>query len=256
VTRGWLAVGCLAAIAVAAQSCGAAPLPVLTVYAASSLTKAVDEIAPIFAAASGVHVRASYAATSTLARQIESGAEADVFISADERWMDYLVGRSRIVTATRITILGNRLVLIVPADGPVSVALTPGFDLAGLLGRGRLATGDPAHVPVGRYARQALTALGVWDAAQPKLVPAESERAALALVERGEVPAGIVYENDALGSTRVRIAGVFPAASHDPITYAAAIVEGRDRPLARQFLAFLTSPAAGAVFVRNHFVPR
>ena len=252
--RASLVVGCLIAMTAVGQSCATAPSTTLTVYAASSLTRALDDLAPVFAAQSGVRVRASYAATSTLARQIESGAEADVFISADQIWMDYLASRSRIVMATRTDILGNRLVLIVPSDRPVTVALTPGVDLAGLLGRGRLATGDPAHVPVGRYARQALTALGVWSVAEPRLVPAESAIAALALVERGEVPAGIVYESDALVSGRVHVAGVFPAASHDPITYAAAIVAGRDRPVARQFLEFLKSPAAGAVFTRYHFI--
>ena len=252
--RASLVVGCLIAMTAVGQSCATAPSTTLTVYAASSLTRALDDLAPVFAAQSGVRVRASYAATSTLARQIESGAEADVFISADQIWMDYLASRSRIVMATRTDILGNRLVLIVPSDRPVTVALTPGVDLAGLLGRGRLATGDPAHVPVGRYARQALTALGVWSVAEPRLVPAESAIAALALVERGEVPAGIVYESDALVSGRVHVAGVFPAASHDPITYAAAIVAGRDRRVARQFLEFLKSPAAGAVFTRYHFV--
>jgi len=254
VRRASLVVGCLIAMTAVGQSCVTAPPTTLTVYAASSLTKALHELLPVFTAQSGVRVRASYAATSTLARQIESGAEADVFISADQIWMDYLASRSRIVMATRTDILGNRLVLIVPSDRPVTVALTPGVDLAGLLGRGRLATGDPAHVPVGRYARQALTALGVWSVAEPRLVPAESAIAALALVERGEVPAGIVYESDALVSGRVHVAGVFPAASHDPITYAAAIVAGRDRRVARQFLEFLKSPAAGAVFTRYHFV--
>ena len=233
----------------------AAP-PALMVYAASSLTTALDELAPRFAAQTGVRVKTSYAASSTLARQIESGAQADVFVSADDAWMDYLDVRSRIVAATRVNILGNTLVLIVPADHPVTVVLKLGFDLAGLLGPGRLATGDPAHVPVGRYARQALTALGVWDVAQPKLAPAESARAALALVERGEVPAAIVYETDALLSHRVRVAGVFPAGSHDPIVYVAAVVAGRDRPIARQFIEFLTTPAARTVFTRLHFIVR
>jgi molybdate transport system substrate-binding protein len=243
-------------MAAAGHSCAASSPPVLTVYAASSLTMAVDELAAAFTAQSGMRVRTSYAATSTLARQIESGAEADVFISADQLWMDYLAARSRIVAGTRTDVLGNRLVLVVPSDRPVTVELRPGFDLAGLLGRGRLATGDPSHVPAGRYARQALTALGVWSVAEPRLVPAESVRAALALVERGEVPAGIVYESDAILSARVHVAGVFPAASHDPIVYAAAIVAGRDQPVARQFLGFLKSAAAGAVFTKYHFSVR
>lgn len=254
--RAWIVVGCLMAVALTGEARAVAPPLTLTVYAASSLTNALDELAPVFAAQSGERVRTSYASSSTLARQIEAGAEADVFISADPDWMDYLAARSRIVTETRVNILGNTLVLVVPADQKVVADLKPGFDLAALLGRGRLATGDPAHVPLGRYARQALTALGVWAVAQPKLVPSESARAALALVERGEVPAAVVYESDAILSRRVRIAGVFSAASHDPIVYAAAIIAGRDRPRARQFLSFLRSPAAGAVFTRLHFIVR
>jgi molybdate transport system substrate-binding protein len=256
VSRGWLAASFVIGLATAIPSCSAARPPALNVYAASSLTMALDELAPSFTRQSGVRVRASYAATSTLARQIESGAEADVFISADRRWMDYLEDRSRIVTATRTAILGNRLVLVVASDRPATVDLVPGFDLAGLLGQGRLAVGDPAHVPAGRYARQALASLGVWAVAEPRLAPAESVRAALALVERGEVPAGIVYESDAALTTRVRVAGVFPAATHDPVVYAAAIVAGRDRPVARQYLEFLRSQAAGAVFARYRFSVR
>ena len=256
-TRGCLVVWCLLAVLLSGEARLTAAQPsALVVYAASSLTNALDELAPLFTAQSGVRVRTSYAASSTLARQIEAGADADVFISADTLWMDYLADRSRIVKLTRANILGNTLVLVVPSDQTIVVDLKPGFDLAGLLGRGRLATGDPAHVPVGRYARQALTALGVWGVAQARLVPADSARAALALVERGEVPAAVVFGSDAALSRRVRVAGVFPAATHDPIVYAAAVLAGRDRPGTRQFLAFLSSPPARAVFTRLHFIVR
>jgi len=240
------------AAAAIATPIAAAPPP-LTVFAASSLTQPLGDLAPAFTAQSGNEVRFSFAATSTLARQIESGAGADVFISADDTWMTYLSDRHLIAPGTRVEILGNRLVLVVPADRAIAVELTPGFDLASLLGRGRLATGDPAHVPAGRYARQALTALGVWRIAETRLVPAESVRAALVLVERGEVPAGIVYESDASASTKVRVAGIFPEKSHDPIVYAAAIVAGRDTPGARAFLAFLHTAIARATFTKYRF---
>ncbi|MEI6669200.1 MAG: molybdate ABC transporter substrate-binding protein [Acidobacteriota bacterium] len=251
-----IALLCLAASGLASPSCRAAPPTGLTLYAASSLTQALDEVTAAFRAQSGTAVRTSFAASSTLARQIEAGADADLFVSADQVWMDYLASRGRIVVATRQNVLGNRLALIVPADRMVTIDMRAGFDLAGLLGSGRLAIGDPAHVPAGRYARQALTTLGVWSVAQPKLVPAESVRSALALVERGEVPAGIVYESDALLSSHVRLAGLFPETSHDPIVYPAAIVSGHDRPVVRQLLAFLASPAAGQVFARYHFLVR
>ena len=241
----------IAAVAIASQTAAAAPP--ITVFAASSLTQPLGDLAPVFTAQSGSRVRFSFAATSTLARQIESGAGADVFISADETWMTYLADRHLIAPGTRVDLLGNRLVLVVPADRPVTVSLAPGFDLASLLGHGRLATGDPAHVPAGRYARQALTALGVWRIAEHRLVPAESVRAALVLVERGEVPAGIVYETDAAASHKVRVAGIFPEATHDPIVYAAAIVAGRDTPGARTFLAFLRSVVARATFTKYRF---
>jgi molybdate transport system substrate-binding protein len=233
-----------------------APAPTLMVFAASSLTTALTEIGPMYRTASGVRVRYSFAASSTLARQIEAGADADIFLSADEPWMTYLATRHLLVAASHTRFLGNRLVLVVPADRASTVTLTPGFDLAGLLGRGRLATGDPDHVPAGRYAQQALTALGVWSVAAPRLVRADSVRAALVLVERGEVPAGIVYESDAAAAPRVHIAGVFPERTHDPILYPMAILAGHDSPAARGFLAFLRTPPAQAVFTRYQFTLR
>ena len=228
----------------------------LTVFAASSLTQALETLGPVFMAQTGVRVRYSFAATSTLARQVEAGAGADVFLSADDAWMSYIATRNLIVSATRVEFLGNRLVLIVPADRSIVVDLKPGFGLKRLLGTGRLAVGDPTHVPAGRYAREALTSLGVWADAADALAPAESVRAALALVERGEVPAGIVYESDAALSTRVTVAGMFPASSHSTIVYQGAVVAGRDSPAARQFLSFLRAGAARKIFLANHFSVR
>lgn len=225
----------------------------LVVFAAASLTNALQDIGKSFEAQSGHAVKYSFAASSTLARQIESGAQAQLFLSADEQWMDYLAERKLIVANSRIPLLGNSLVLVTPADSKAAVTLGRGFDLAGLLGDGRLATGDPAHVPVGKYAQAALTHLGVWPVAEPRLVRADSVRAALVLVERGEVPAGIVYATDAALSARVRVAATFPADSHAPITYPAAIIAGQDTPAARAFHTYLRSDAAAAVFKRYGF---
>jgi molybdate transport system substrate-binding protein len=229
----------------------------VTVFAAASLQTALEEIAPLFRAQMGFGVRHSFAASSALARQIEQGAPAGVFASADEQWMDWLAERKLIVADTRRSVLGNRLVLVVPAANPVSVELKPGFDFAALLGAdGRWVTGDPASVPVGRYAQQALTALGAWNFAQTRLVRAENVRVALAFVERGEAAAGVVYATDAAASTRVRVAGTFPADSHAPISYPFAIVAGRDTPAARAWLRFVGGEAAAAVFRRQGFSVR
>lgn len=236
-----LAVGLSAASAVRAQE--------LLVYAAASLTDALQEVAT----ATGQKARFSFAASSTLARQIENGAPADIFASADEAWADYLDQRGKLAPGTRVTLLSNRLVLIVPANAPRSVALEKGMDFAALLGGGRLATGDPAHVPVGRYARQSLEWLGVWNAVEPRLARAESVRAAMALVERGEAPFGIVYATDAAASPRVAVAGTFPAESHPQVAYPFAIVAGRDTPAARAFMSAMTAPVAKAIFRRNGF---
>ncbi|WP_018411756.1 molybdate ABC transporter substrate-binding protein [Methyloversatilis thermotolerans] len=225
----------------------------LVVFAAASLTNALQDIGKSFEAQSGHTVKYSFAASSTLAKQIESGAQAQLFLSADEQWMDYLAERKLIVTDSRISLLGNSLVLVTPADSKATVALAKGFDLAALLGDGRLATGDPAHVPVGKYAQAALTHLGVWRIAEPRLVRADSVRAALVLVERGEVPAGIVYSTDAAVTPKVRVAATFPADSHAPITYPAAIIAGQDSAAARAFYTYLRSDAASTVFKRYGF---
>ena len=226
----------------------------LTVFAAASLTDALKDVAAVWQGEGHVPPRFSFGASSTLARQIEQGAPVNVFASADEQWMDYLVKRDLLAADTRRDLLSNQLVLIVPADRPRRVAIGRGFDLAGLLGPdGRLATGDPAHVPVGVYARQALEKLGVWDSVQSRVAPTADVRGALLLVERDEAPAGIVYATDAAVSPHVMIAGTFPESSHDPITYPFAVVRSGDTPDSRALLAFLAGPQAHAIFVKRGF---
>jgi molybdate transport system substrate-binding protein len=196
----------------------------------------------------------SFGSSSTLARQIEQGAPADLFASADEKWMDYLADRKLIAAETRKDLLGNDLVLVVSAEKPQRVTIGPGFDLLGMLGpNGRVATGDPAHVPVGIYAEQALRKLGIWDAVSTHLARTEDVRAALLLVERGEAPAGIVYATDAAVSKGVTVAGVFPADSHDPVSYPFALAKAGDTPEARALMAFLAGPQARAIFVARGF---
>jgi molybdenum ABC transporter, periplasmic molybdate-binding protein len=225
-----------------------------TVFAAASLTNAMEELGKLYATHGNQPVRFSFAASSALARQIEGGAPATIFASADEQWMDYLADRQLIVPTTRISPIGNRLVLIVPAGSSItSVDVTKGVDLAPLLGEGRLATGDPDHVPVGRYAKEALTTLGAWGQLEPRLARTESVRVALALVERGEVPLGIVYATDAAQTDKVRVVGTFPADSHQPITYPMAIIAADDGPPARALLAFLTGDDAKAVYRKLGF---
>ncbi|HEX2942441.1 MAG TPA: molybdate ABC transporter substrate-binding protein [Rhodopila sp.] len=226
----------------------------LTVFAAASLTNALQQISGLWVKAGHPEPRLSFAASSTLAQQIEHGAPADVFASADERWMDYLVKQGLIAADSRRDILGNDLVLIVPATDPVHVAIAPGFDLMKLLGSdGRLSVGNPSHVPAGIYAEQALRRLGVWDKVAAHLAPAADVRSALLMVERGEAPAGIVYGTDAAISKAVTVAGIFPADSHDPVTYPFAVTKSGDSPEARAFLTFLSGPAARTVWIRNGF---
>lgn len=220
----------------------------LTLFAAASLQDGLRALDPLWRQRGGRALRLSFAASSALARQIEQGAPADLFASADEAWMDYLAQRGLIRPETREDLLGNALVLVTPADRPVQVDLAKGVDLLALLGpEGRLATGDPAHVPAGRYAQQVLTWLGLWDRLAPRLARADNVRAALLLVERGEAPLGIVYTTDAAASRRVRIAGTFPPESHSPITYPFALTRRAD-PAAHDLLRFLAGPEAAPVW--------
>jgi len=226
----------------------------LTVFAAASLTESFRNPNLLWQAAGHAPLRLSFASSSTLARQIEQGAPANLFASADEQWADYLDTRGLLAPGTRASLLTNELVLVVPRDRARQVVIGPELNLAALLGPdGRLATGDPAHVPAGIYAKQALTKLGLWAAAEPRLARTEDVRGALLLVERGEAPAGIVYATDAAASAGVAVAGTFPASSHEPVTYPLAIVRAGDTPEARALLAFLAGPQAREVFVKRGF---
>jgi molybdate transport system substrate-binding protein len=231
---------------------GAPAAPALLVFAAASLSDALEEVDQAFTATTHIPVRASYAASSALAKQIEAGAGADVFFSADREWMDYLERRDLLSKRTRRDILGNALVLIAPADSAVQLKIAPGFALIGALGGGRLACADPDSVPAGLYARAALTQLGVWEAVAPHLARAENVRAALAYVARGETPLGIVYRTDAAADKRVRLVDVFPETTHPPIVYPAALT-ARAQPQAAQYLAFLGGPSAHAILARYGF---
>jgi molybdate transport system substrate-binding protein len=227
----------------------------LTVFAAASLTDAMKDISTQWAAQAGhAPLRMSFGSSSTLARQIDQGAPANIFASADEKWMDYLADKKLVVSDTRKDQLGNDLVLVVPADKPQHVTIGPDFNLVGMLGpNGRVATGDPGHVPVGIYAEQALKKLGIWNAVLPRLARADDVRSALLLVERGEAPAGIVYATDAAVSKAVMVAGTFPADSHDPVSYPFAVVKAGDTPEVRALMTYLSSPEARAVFLKRGF---
>ncbi len=226
----------------------------VTMFAAASLTDALKDVSGLWVKAGHPAIRFSFGASSTLARQIEQGAPANLFASADEKWMDYLETRQLIVPDTRKDLLGNELVLIAGADNPVQVTLQKGVDLLALLGKdGRLATGDPKHVPVGIYAEQALKTLGAWDGIQPRLARTEDVRGALLLVERGEAPLGIVYATDAAVSKGVKVAATFPADSYDPVTYPFAVTKAGDTPEARALLVFLAGPEARAIFEKRGF---
>jgi molybdate transport system substrate-binding protein len=225
----------------------------LTVFAAASMKNALDDIDAAYTAKTGVKVAASYAASSTLAKQIEQGAPADVFASADTGWMDYAIGKKNINEPTRLNLLGNSIVLIAPKDSKIdNVKIGPGFDLAKLAGDGRIATGDVKAVPVGKYARAALEKLGAWTAAEPKFAMAENVRAALLLVSRGEAVLGIVYSTDAKVDPGVKIVGTFPAGSHPAIIYPVAATTTA-KPEAAGYLAFLRSSVAKAVFEKYGF---
>jgi molybdate transport system substrate-binding protein len=239
--------------------CGATRSPalaeekILTVFAAASMKNALDEIDAAYTAKTGVKITASYAASSALAKQIEQGAPADVFVSADTDWMDYATARKTINEPTRVNLLGNSIVLIAPRDSRVdNVNIGPGFYLSKLAGDGKVATGDVKAVPVGKYARAALEKLGAWQAAEPKFAMAESVRAALTLVARGEAVLGIVYATDAKVEPGVKIVGTFPADSHPAIIYPVATTTTAKRE-ATGYLAFLRSSAAKAIFEKYGF---
>ncbi|MEA2933381.1 MAG: molybdate transport system substrate-binding protein [Variibacter sp.] len=225
----------------------------ITVFAAASMKNALDDVNATFTKGADVKVVASYAASSALMKQIEQGAPADVFASADLEWMDYGAQKKVIKDDTRVNLLGNKLVLIAPKDSKVpDVTIGPGFDVAKLAGDGRIATGDVRAVPVGKYAKQALERLGAWAAAETKFAMTENVRAALTLVARGEAPLGIVYETDAKVESGVKIVGTFPESSHAPIVYPVAAT-ATARAEAATYLAFLRSQQAKGIFERYGF---
>jgi molybdate transport system substrate-binding protein len=226
----------------------------VVVFAAASLKNALDEIASAYRAETGTKVTISYASSPALAKQIEQGAPAQLFISADLDWMDYLAERQLTAEGTRRNLLGNTLVLVTGQDSGIGeVAIGQGLDLAPLVGDGRLAVADVKAVPAGKYAKASLEHLGAWSGVEGKLAQAENVRAALALVARGEAPLGIVYKTDAASDPSVKIVGTFPADSHPPIIYPVALTSDGATEDARSFLAFLGAPAARAVFKRHGF---
>ncbi len=225
----------------------------VTVFAAASLKNALDEINAAFAQPTGLKVVASYAASSALMKQIEQGAPADVFVSADLAWMDYGAQRQLIQQDTRFDLLGNQLVLIAPKDSMLpQVSIAPGLELAALAGGGRIVTGDVRAVPVGSYAKAALESVGLWRQTAPKLAMTENVRAALALVARGEAPLGIVYASDARIEPDVKVIGTFPPQSHPPIVYPVALTAAARRE-AVAYLAFLRSATAKGIFEKYGF---
>ena len=225
----------------------------ITLFAAASLKTVLDELNLLFAERRGIKVVASYAATPALVRQIEQGAPADVFVSADLEWMDYAAQKKLLKEGTRFNLLGNRLVLIAPKDAKIDQAtIGPGFNLARLAGDGRIVTGDVRAVPAGKYAKAALEKLGAWAAAEPKLAMVENVRVALALVARGEAALGIVYETDAKAEPNVKIVGRFPANSHPPIIYPAALTAGAN-PESAAYLTVMGWYTAQVFFERHGF---
>lgn len=250
----WVRSVAAALLSLALWGAGAARAEDTIVFAAASTRDAIADIADAFAHAGKGKVVASFGSSGDLAKQIENGAPASLFISADTRWMDYLARKGLIEAGSRRDLLGNRLVLIAPAGSPLAIELKPGAPLAAALGDGRLAVCDPESVPAGRYAKAALVKLGIWDQVAPRIANAKDVRAALALVELGETPAGIVYGTDAAASRKVRVVAVFPEDSHPRIVYPVGLVAGHDTPEAKAFYDYLTGPEAAAVFQRYGFI--
>jgi len=227
--------------------------PPVIVFAAASMKTALDEAAAAFHAETGAQIKISYGGSLALARQLEQGAPADIFVAADEDSMDEAAKGKAIKPESRIDLLANTLVLVAAKSSPVqTLPLTPAA-MSAALGTGKLATGEVHSVPVGKYAKQALTNLGLWDAAAPHLAMTDNVRAALAFVARGEAPLGVVYATDAAAEPAVKIVATFPAASHKPIVYPVALTAAGANPAASEFFAFLRSPAAGAIFTRQGF---
>jgi len=238
---------------VSASALPASNATTVTVFAAASLKDAMDEQAKAFEARTADAVVVAYAASNTLARQIEAGANADLFVSADLEWMDHVEERKLIAAGTRANLLRNTLVLVAPAASTTTLKIAPGFDLDGALGKEKLAMANPDSVPAGKYGKRALETLGVWGAVAPKVVRTENVRAALAFVSRGETPFGIVYATDAFADKGVRIVDTFPTHSYPPIVYPIARLSASRSPAARALADYLRSPAARVVWEKYGF---
>jgi molybdate transport system substrate-binding protein len=245
VAAAWIASASLSGTALAQEK--------ITVFAAASMKNALDAANAEWAKETGNEVTVSYAASSALAKQIEAGAPADIFISADLAWMDYVAEKKLIKEDTRSNLLGNRIVLVAPADKSTPVEIKQGFDLAKLLGDGRLAMGAVDSVPAGKYGKAALEKLGVWSSVEAKVAGAESVRAALLLVSRGEAPYGIVYQTDAAADPGVAIVGTFPEETHPPIIYPVSVLTSSVSPAAASYLEFLKSAKAVPFFEQQGF---
>jgi molybdate transport system substrate-binding protein len=245
----------VACIAIAAQVPAKAQTQGVTVFAAASLKTALDDIAAQWRKETGKTARISYAASGPLARQIEAGAPADIFISADVPWMDYAAQRHLIKAETRRNLLGNVLVLVAPADSKAQpMEINAQTDFRGLLGAdGRLAMGEPKSVPAGAYAQKGLNSLGLWDKVKDRIAQTESVRATLLFVARGEAPVGIVYRSDAHAERHVKVLATFPESSHGPIVYPLAIIAASTNPDVKAFYDYLATPAASAIFKREFF---
>ncbi len=244
----------------AAMGLAVAPLPALAqpkelvIFAAASLKNALDEAAAGWARETGKPApKMSYAASSALAKQLEAGAPADLFLSADLDWMDYAAGKGLIRPDTRVTLLANRIALIAPSDSTATIAMGPGLDLAAVLGQGRLAMANVDAVPAGKYGKAALEKLGAWDGVKDKLAQADNVRAALLLVSRGEAPLGIVYTTDAAADAKVKVLATFPPDSHPPILYPVAVTRDSTHPDAVAFLAYLRGAGPKAAFEKQGF---
>lgn len=246
-------------LVITALSCGivfAADKGSITIFAAASTTNAITDIAELYERETGATMRHSFASSSTLAKQIAQGAPADVYISANPKWMTYVEDKGLIEPGSRFNLLGNRIVLIAPKDSDIQLKIEPGFDLSGILGDGKLAMGDPDHVPAGIYGKQALETLSAWKTVKPKVARSKDVRAALALVERGECPLGVVYATDAAGSKKIKVVGTFPENSHPPIVYPVALVKDSTSKQARSFLSFLKTTPAKTIFEKYGFSVR
>ena len=250
--RDWL--GLALASAVVPMAMARAQASGLVIFAAASLKNALDEIAADWSkAASRPMPKISYASSSVLAKQMEQGAPADLFLSADLDWMDYVARKDLIVADTRVNLLGNKIVLIAPRDSKTTLDVKKGFDLAKALNGGRLAMGNVDSVPAGKYGKEALEKLGAWDGVKDKTAQADNVRAALLLVSRGEAPLGIVYSTDAAAETNVKTVGTFPEDSHAPIIYPATVIKESKANDARPFLDYLKSIKARPSFEKQGF---